>query len=244
MKKRNIIIISTILAISTIFIVAFFVEKNNTISPNDEEILQPDVTPPVVSEKYEITTLNLTEDTLDDDGNLLITSEILLPNSAKEDDEFSTNFNDYYKNVHSKGSLFINSEFYDLALGEKQALNADYSPVSYNSSYQIMFKDDNLISIKRTILIVSNETEQSYDFYETFSAKDGTLVLVTDIYPQAVESFEQTTTISVSSIEDFKFYLDDDGIILIYEDTIQTLLYNSIDLTENYTYLGENNATN
>lgn len=154
-------------------------------------------------------------------------------------DEFSENFNKYYENIRVKIINYINFEGYDLALSEKDVFGDEFRAIMYNEDYMITYSDENLISVKRNTTIVSNETEFSKQSCEILSKKDASLILITDISPQAVEKFIEINQATVSSMEDFKYYLTEDGIYIMSSDFGTMFRYDEIDLNEEYSYLGE-----
>ncbi|MFI3226637.1 MAG: hypothetical protein R3Y09_04410 [Clostridia bacterium] len=178
----------------------------------------------------------------DEKDEILVNCSVTLPKSDDES-EFSDNFNEYYAKILAKAETYRDFEGSDIAEAEKTVLEEDFLPVIYTVAFEIMYEDDEIVSIKRETTMYSNET----DFYqiatETFSKLDGTLILVTDICSDFSIDFEEYFEVTLSSYEDFRFNVTSEGIWCKNDEIDDILPYSELNLAENYTYLGENNAT-
>ena len=229
MKKYLAIISSIIISIIIVTFIWYNFNINNT---NNDEILHPNIGVDEIIDNI------ISWDILDDSGMILIHSECYLP-KYNDNSEFSVNFNEYYSNVHLKIVEYTNSEGNDLANYEKSIFKDDYIPITYKETFEKSFEDDNLISITRQTTIISNETEKSKIHSETFDKTNGSLVLITDISTDFIETFESETGISIKSLENLIFSLTPDGISASYDTFQSTISYKNLTLTDNYKYLGE-----
>lgn len=178
----------------------------------------------------------------DENDVLLVNCSATLPKSDEES-EFSDNFNEYYTKILAKVEAYRDYEGSDLAEEEKLEYGDEFYPINYTMNFELVYEDDEIISIKRETTMYSNET----DFYqiatETFSKIDGTLILATDICPEITQACEEYFEVLISTLEDFKFNVTSEGLWCKTNEIDGILPYSEINLAENYTYLGENDAT-
>lgn len=179
---------------------------------------------------------------IDENDIVLVNSSVILP-KAEGESEFAINFNLYYDKISVKVEDYKNYEGSDLAEHELEEYKDEFRPINYYMSYNVMYEDENIISIKREVNMYSNETDFFEILTETFSQKDGALVLITDICPNILEKSEEYFGISISSFEDFKFCITSEGVWCKTEEFETILPYNQIDLDETYIYLGEKDDT-
>lgn len=248
MKKSHIL---AVFAFIIICFGMFFIHKNAT---TDVYVDEPVITPPTILdvppieedelgiENSDIGYEHFTSTYYDDNDEILVNCSATLPKTDQES-EFADNFNEYYDKILSKVEAYRDYEGSDLADEEKTMYGEDFLPIIYNTTFEIMYEDEYLISIKRETSMYSNET----DFYkietETFSKIDGTLVLITDICPEIIDACASYFDVNLSSLEDFNFNITVAGIWCNTDEIDGILPYSEINLAENYTYLGENNAT-
>lgn len=225
MKKNK--QVKIIIIIVTLSIISFFMLKyNSNFTKNDK-----------ISQQIEYNSNTIEQQIKDENGTILINSIVSLPKSL-EQDEFSENFNAYYQNIESKTQDYLKFEGYDLAEQEKILFN-DFNIIEHNQNFEVTYKDENIISIKRTTNIISNEKETSNIVGETFKIENGTFVLISDISADIISVFEELTDEKVVDFEKMYYYIDENGINIIYGQKNQYIEFDKIMFSDEYKFLGE-----
>lgn len=250
MKKKY--IIGIIVGVGAVAVTAFTSLKSTTppdyIAPPNEDIplvVIPDTSPLDDVETVFTSTIeneNFTSQSENPIGEILVKSSIDIPKS-NYDTEFSENFNEYYTKILEKAQAYKNYEGADLAEFEYEYFKEDFTPINYLMNFDILFEDENLISIKREVEIHSNEKDFFNIYTETFNKDDGALILITDICSNILQIVKENHEIEITSFEDFNFCLTSNGIWCASSNFEMIVPYDMVDFDEKYAYLGELNVT-
>lgn len=236
MKKSKLLIIST-LTLLTITACS----NNQTVYNEKNTVLTQDATSVDFSTDY-------------------IDAFITLPSTNDNTDKNAVeNFNEFYSNVESKFSSFINYEGTDMVFAQKEIFDEQFENFDLSHTSETVYEDDTLITVKRTEVFVTNETESTKYFAETFEKETGTLVLLSDIvsntdlligeinFKIALSStLDLDAETYLTSLEQVNFLVRDTGISFFSNENYnfnQTVNFEYISeiLTEDYAYLGVNN---
>ncbi len=207
----------------------------------DDEILENLIIAPSV-ETEDIVEWNFVDDIADENGEILISVSCSTPYSDGTE-EFSINLNSYYEKVRSTVVDYLNYEGYDIAEAEKAVFKEQFVPLRYNEKFQVTYRDENLVSIMRTLTIVTNENEFTRVECEILDGNNGTLVLSTDICANFYEMMSLNDELD-NAIDYFDYYLTDEGIYVIQAGKNVLFEYENLQLEEKFAYLGEENANN
>lgn len=251
MKNKKIIILATVILSSIAFML--MTSQDNPDAPNEEILLPEEI---IIPEEIPVTHVEaegdienslitfeqVTSQYIDENNEILINTNLTVPKSEGLD-EFAQTFNTFYEKVLTKAQNFEKYEGADLADQEKEYYKDDFFALNYISVFEIMFEDENLISIRRETTMYSNETDFFEINTETFSKEDGSLILITDICPEILQNCNDYFQTSLATLENFRFSITSNGIWCRTDEFDGLLPYNEMDLEENYKYLGENDAT-